>query len=713
MASNRKTGLVLLLLFLQFFAFGQILNPVKWTSATKQTGDNTFELQMTATMEDGWHVYSTTQGEDSGGIGLPTEFTWKDNKDLKMVGPIQERGKLLDVINELIDAREKYFADKVTFVQKVEAANATTAVTEVMFQVCNDEGCLPPDYKTFEFKLTPRKPKPQLEENVEEQPQTTETENDLVTDVDTSATPNTDSVVASSNLPAPVLGQSEMDSLREDENVISSTTENASPDVKAPEEGSNNSFWDIFIFGFLGGFAALLMPCIFPMIPLTVSMFTKQSKTRGKGITKALIYGLSIIVIYVLLGLLITAIFGPGALNALATNPWVNIAFFVLFMVFAISFFGAFEIMLPSKWVNEADRGADKGGMLGIFFMALTLTLVSFSCTGPIIGTLLVESASSGALMGPAIGMFGFSLALALPFTLFAIFPGWLNSLPSSGGWLNTVKVSLGFIELAFALKFLSNADLVWQAHWLEREVFIAIWIGIFFVMGLYLLNTFRMSNDSETSKIGWPRLLFSILTFIFVFYMLPGLWGAPLKILSGLTPPKNYAESPTGFFGTALQSANAAELPENAHYGPHQIPAFYDIEDAFEYAKQVNKPVMIDFTGDACANCRKVEDNVWSDPRVKAKLSDEVVLASLYVDRMVKLPEEERVYSEEKGRELRTIGDKWSAYQIKNFKSNSQPLYIIVDENLTQFNEPMGTELDIENYLAWMDEGIQNFKNK
>ena len=715
MVRNRKTGLALMLFFFHFIAFTQILNPIKWSSESKQTGDNSFELQMTATLEEGWHVYSTTQGEDSGGIGLPTEFTWKDNADIKRLGKIEERGKLLDVFNELIEAREKYYAKKVTFAQKVEAAKPTTASTEVMFQVCNDEGCLPPDYKTFDFKLVPKKTsatadnnkaedvKKEPSESIENQPTASE-----------SIVENQDSDSAALNiLPTPTLTNDSVEIAgNQNNNVTSNESSKEKIEVKNPET-KKRSFWDIFIFGFLGGFAALLMPCIFPMIPLTVSMFTKQSKTKGKGITKALIYGISIIVIYVLLGLLITAIFGPAALNALATNPWVNIAFFVLFVIFAISFFGAFEITLPSKWVNKADQGADKGGMIGIFFMALTLALVSFSCTGPIIGTLLVESASSGALLGPAIGMFGFALALALPFTLFAIFPGWLNSLPSSGGWLNTVKVSLGFIELAFALKFLSNADLVWQAHWLEREVFLAIWIGIFFVMGMYLLNSFRMAHDSETGYIGWPRLLFAILTFVFVFYMLPGLWGAPLKILSGLTPPKNYAESPTGFFGTALHTNSSNELPEHAHLGPHQIPSFYDLEHAFAYAKEVKKPVMIDFTGDACANCRKVEDNVWSDPRVRKKLSEEVVLASLYVDRMVELPEEEKVYSKEKNRKLRTIGDKWAAFQIREFQSNSQPLYIIVDEELNRYNEPMGAEMDVDDYLTWMEEGIKNFKNK
>lgn len=707
MVTSRKIGLTLLFIVLHFFAFSQILNPIKWTSESKQINDNTFEIHMTAILEDTWHVYSTKQGEDSGGVGIPTSFTWSDNKDIKLVDGIQEKGKLLDVFNELINAREQYYGGKVTFIQKIEVAKATNAEVEIMFQVCNDEGCLAPDYKTFNFDLKPKKSTTQNKtpdaDKEDEEPANDKNE---ITSSDSETTDDDLGSDGAVSLPAPDLSSANQD--------VDNTTEAASTetkvDVKEPGNKGNRTFWEIFIFGFLGGFAALLMPCIFPMIPLTVSMFTKQSKTRSSGITKALIYGISIIVIYVALGLVITAIFGPGALNALATNPWVNIAFFVLFIIFAISFFGAFEITLPSKWVNKADKGADKGGLIGIFFMALTLTLVSFSCTGPIIGTLLVESANTGALLGPAIGMFGFSLALALPFTLFAIFPGWLNSLPSSGGWLNTVKVSLGFIELAFALKFLSNADLVWQAHWLEREIFLSIWIGIFFVMGLYLINAFRLSLDSDDNKIGVPRLMFAILTFVFVFYMIPGLWGAPLKLLSGLTPPKNYAESPTGFFGGGGLTSNAAALPENAHYGPHQIPAFYDIDDAFAYAKKVGKPVMIDFTGDACANCRKVEDNVWSDPQVMAKLSEEVVLASLYVDRMIELPEEEKVYSEAKGRKLKTIGDKWSAYQIEKFQSNSQPLYIIVDEDLNHFNEPMGTELNIDTYIKWMDEGIENF---
>lgn len=683
MVNSRKLSFVFLLAFIHFISFAQILNPVKWDSEAVQTGDNEFELRMTANLDSGWHIYSSTHKE--GGIGIPTEFTWEDNAKATKQGKLVEQGKLLNVFNELIEENELYFAKKVTFIQKFKVTEPTEVKGEVMYQTCDDQQCLPPEYKSFTFNL-----KPDASAVKKSDLQVTENEENI---------DNDSSAVASSDIDSTQISGDNSTHLDADNNEP----------IKIKSENSGKSYWIIFISGLIGGFAALLMPCIFPMIPLTVSLFTKQSSSKGSGITKAVIYGLSIIVIYVALGLIITAIFGAGALNEFATNPWVNIAFFILFVVFAISFFGGFEITLPSSWINKADKGADKGGLGGVFFMALTLALVSFSCTGPIIGSLLVDAASSGERLGPAIGMFGFALALALPFTLFAIFPSWLNSLPSSGGWLNTVKASLGFIELAFALKFLSNADLVWQTHWLEREVFLAIWFGIFFAMGLYLLNLYRLPHDTNEGKIGWPRLLFAIITFMFVFYILPGLFGAPLKLLSGLIPPKSYSESPTGFYGTAL-SGNNAELPENAHYGPHQIPAFHDIDEAFAYAKKVGKPVMIDFTGDACANCRKVEDNVWSDPRVKEKLSNEVVLASLYVDRRIDLPKEQQVYSEAKGRNLRTIGDKWSAYQIENFNSNSQPLYIIVDENLTRFNEPMGTELNVENYLKWMDKGIKKF---
>lgn len=713
MVTHKKVQHLLILLFITFLGFGnaQILNPIKFTSETKKLSDDEFEVLVKVKLDKGWHLFST-QHQD-GGIGIPTSFEFKKNNDTQLVGSIKEVGKLHDEYVEMFEEQQKFYENEVVFIQKVKALKNTTLEVEVTTQVCDDSRCLPPDYKTFTFQLNPTvKETSKPVENTDQSatpPQKDKGENgdeDSNDEKDNSVKVNSDSVAQATGVAQAVNANSQNTQTQKK----SATTK--SINKPNPKKGKR-SLWEIFVFGFLGGFAALLMPCIYPMIPLTVSLFTKQSENKGSGIAKAFLYGLSIIVIYVTLGMLITAIFGPSALNEMATNPWVNIAFFILFFLFAISFFGGFEITLPSKWINKADKGADKGGFIGIFFMALTLALVSFSCTGPIIGSLIVESANTGAKMGPAIGMFGFALALAIPFTLFAIFPSWMNKLPKSGGWLNNVKVSLGFIELAFAMKFLSNADLVWQAHILEREVFIAAWVGIFFVMGLYLLNVFRMSLDSKTEHIGVTRLLFALFTFLFVFYMLPGIWGAPLKILSGLIPPKNYSESPNGFFPStsALQSNTA--LPANAHYGPHQIPSFYDIDDAFSYAEQVNKPVMIDFTGDACANCRKVEDNVWSDPRVSEKLANEVVLASLYVDRRTELPKDQQVYSEAKERKLKTIGDKWSQYQIDNFKSNSQPLYVIVDKDLNRYNLPIGYESDIETYLQWMDEGIENFKNK
>jgi thiol:disulfide interchange protein DsbD len=490
-------------------------------------------------------------------------------------------------------------------------------------------------------------------------------------------------------------------SAKEETKKVVETTPSSEP--KEEEKG----LWTIFFLAFLGGFAALLMPCIFPMIPMTVSFFTKQSKSKAEGVRNAIIYGLSIIVIYVILGSLITAIFGAEALNELSTSVWFNLIFFLLLVVFALSFLGAFEIVLPSSWATKIDSQADKGGILGIVFMALALAVVSFSCTGPIVGTLLVESASKGGI-APIVGMFGFSLAIALPFMLFAMFPGWLNSMPKSGGWLNTVKVSLGFLELAFAFKFLSNADLVLQKHWLERELFIAIWIAIFGAWALYLFGKYMLPHDYERAdKIGVGRLIMAVLVTTFTFYMIPGLWGAPLKILSGLTPPINYAESVSGFGNNA---GNKTDLPENAHLGPHGIIAFEDYEHGLAYAKQVNKPVLLDFTGDACANCRKMEDNVWSDASILPILKEKVVLISLYCDRKIELPKEQQYVSKTTGKEVVTIGNKWTDFQITRYKSNSQPLYVILDTNGNDLSKPIAFTFDKQEYLTWLKDGISKF---
>lgn len=479
--------------------------------------------------------------------------------------------------------------------------------------------------------------------------------------------------------------------------------------VNVEEKEADKSYLGIFIAAFLSGFLALLTPCVFPMIPMTVSFFTKQSKNRALGIRNAIIYGLSIIIIYVALGLIITLSFGPDALNAMSTNIWFNIAFFVLFVIFAISFFGAFEIKLPSSWVNKADKQADRGGLIGIFFMAFTLALVSFSCTGPIIGSLLVQAAQTG-VSGPFVGMLGFSLALALPFALLAIFPGWLNSLPQSGGWLNSVKVVLGFVELALAFKFLSNADLVIQAHLLEREVFIAIWIAIFTLMGFYLLGKLKFAHDSDLQFLSVPRLLFSIVTFSFVMYLIPGMWGAPLNWLSGFPPPKSYSESPYGVGGRPPEKDK--DLPESAHVMANGIVTIHDYEEGMAYAKKKSKPVMLDFTGYACVNCRKMEENVWPKDEVLSLLKDDFVIISLYVDDKTMLPDSEQYVSETTGKKIRTIGNKWSDFQTKNYKSNSQPQYVIVDHDMNQLIETASyqTHGDPEVYSEWLQKGLKAF---
>lgn len=480
----------------------------------------------------------------------------------------------------------------------------------------------------------------------------------------------------------------------------------------------DNGLWGVFIRGFLGGLLALLTPCVFPMIPLTVSFFTKRSKTRAKGITNALLYGISIIVIYVTLGMVISSIFGPDALNALSTNVWFNLFFFVLLIVFAASFLGAFEIVLPSSFVNKIDAQSDRGGLMGIFFMAMTLSLVSFSCTGPVIGSLLVDAAVNGGIRGPLIGMFGFSTALAFPFALFAFFPGWLNSLPKSGGWLNSVKVTLGFLELAFAFKFASNADLVIQAGILTREVFIALWIIIFGLLGMYLMGWFKLSHDSDVKYVSVPRLFFAVVVLSFTVYLIPGLWGAPLKLISGFPPPDFYSESPSGFGGSTMQAVPGEKAGEGhkKEHCPNQLPCFHDYDEALAYAKKVNKPLMIDFTGWACVNCRKMESQIWTDPEVDKRIRDEVVLVSLYVDDKTELPADQQTVKKLGDRDfkIKTIGNKWSYFQANVYKTNTQPQYVLLDGDERMLTkETAHYDPDVKVYINWLDEGINAFKNK
>ncbi|WP_158795638.1 protein-disulfide reductase DsbD [Pedobacter sp. L105] len=479
------------------------------------------------------------------------------------------------------------------------------------------------------------------------------------------------------------------------------------------QQNVQQSFWGIFLAGFVGGLAALLMPCIFPMLPLTVSFFTKGSE-KGKAFNRAALYGLFIILIYVVLGLLVTVLFGADALNSLSTNGIFNFLFFLLLVAFAASFLGAFEITLPSSWVNKMDANSDKGGIAGLFFMAGTLALVSFSCTGPIIGTLLVQAATSGALLGPAIGMFGFSLALAIPFVLFALFPSALSALPKSGGWLNSVKVVLGFLELAFALKFLSNVDLAYHWEWFDREIFLVLWITIFALMGFYLLGKLKLAHDSELSYVSVPRLLLSIIVLSFTMYMIPGLWGAPLKSISAFLPPQQTQDfdlyTPTLIPATGSQNVPSSSGPHKyaaIFHAPLNLDAFFDYDEGVAYAKKVHKPVLIDFTGHACVNCRKMEANVWPDKEIYKMISQDYVLIQLYVDDKTEVDGKD-VVTTSTGKVLNTIGKKWSNLQAEKFQSNSQPFYVLLNADTGQpLVKPNGADYETANYKKFLDSGL------
>lgn len=482
-------------------------------------------------------------------------------------------------------------------------------------------------------------------------------------------------------------------------------------------DDSNKTLWQTFIEGLVGGFIAFLMPCIFPMVPLTVSYFTKRAGSRQRGIFQALIYGASIIVIYVAFGLLITLLFGSAKLNELSSSGWFNIAFFLLLVVFAISFFGTFEITLPSSFVNKIDAKADSGkGLGGIFFMAASLALVSFSCTGPIIGTLLVQASAKGEILAPAIGMAGFALALALPFTLSAVFPGFLNSMPKSGGWLNSVKVCLGFLELALALKFLSAADLVWHWEWFDREIFLSLWIVIFVLMGIYLLGKLKFSHDSDLAYVSVPRLFFAIISFSFAMYLVPGLWGAPVNILSGIAPPMNTQDFILGG-GSAAAPVSDKGFPASVKYDdvlhpPRNFNSFFDLDEGMAYAKQVNKPVLIDFTGHACVNCRKMEDKVWVDPEVGRIIREEYILIQLYVDeRSVKMPAEKVHYSKLLRKETKDLGSWNGDFQATRYQSNSQPFYVLAGQDLEPMVTPQGAIFDAAEYAAFLQSGVDIYK--
>ncbi|MBZ4040858.1 protein-disulfide reductase DsbD family protein [Flavobacterium hibisci] len=668
----------------------QIYDPVSFTTTVKETGENKYTLSIIAKIDKGWHVYS--QHVPQGGPA-PTAFTFPKSKNYKTIGGVTEPDGH-EVDDPVFNMRIKYFADKAVFTQNIErkTADAFTINASIFFMVCNDNSCLPPGDKDLKFTFK-KSDFPIKEDQAVTAANTAETKTGTISIYTiTKQEIKKDTTIS--------VTASEKETLKSQKNNHG----------KSSSANSNDSLLTLFFLSFLGGLAALLTPCVFPMIPMTVSFFTKQSKNKAAGIRNAIMYGIFIIVIYVILGSLVTAIFGADALNALATNVVFNIVFFLLLVVFAISFLGAFEIVLPSSWMTKVDQKSEVGGLIGIFFMALALALVSFSCTGPIVGTLLVQAAGLAGI-APIVGMFGFSLAIALPFAIFAAFPGWLNSLPKSGGWLNSVKVVLGFLELALALKFLSNADLVLQLHLLEREVFIAIWIGIFSVLALYLFGKIQFSHDSPVTHISVGRLSLGILVVSFVVYMIPGLWGAPLQYISGFPPAKQYSESPNGFGNMTTVNTEKAALPEGAESGPNGITTFHDYDLGLAYAKKVNKPVMIDFTGYACVNCRKMEERVWPDPKVLSILNNDVVLISLYVDDKRPLPESEQVVSKITGKILKNTGQKWSELQILKYKTNAQPYYVLMDHKENDLNKPSAYNPDIEAYYKWLQEGVKNFK--
>ena len=667
-------------LIITIFAFAnansQILNPVKWTSKTEKISNTELNLIISGKIDQGWHVYSQFT-PDGGPLSMMLEFANKKG-NFELVGKATE-SPYKKQFNDVFGVDEFYFEKSVVVTQKVKITNPKTEKIKLTldYQVCK-ESCIN-DKKIFTFDIPVFK-----------------TEKNVPISI-------ADSSKISEIVPISI------DTLKKKETV------NQKNKVSETPKTEDKSLWKIFILAFLGGFAALLTPCVFPMIPMTVSFFTKQSKNKSQGIRNAIFYGLSIITIYVLLGTFVTAIFGADALNALSTNVYFNIIFFVLLIFFAASFLGAFEIMLPNSWANKIDSQADRGGIIGILFMALALAIVSFSCTGPIVGTLLVESASKGGI-APIIGMLGFSLALALPFMLFAMFPGWLNSLPKSGGWLNTVKVFLGFLELALAFKFLSNADLVLQMHLLEREVFLAIWIAIFGTLALYLFGKITLPHDSKLEFISVGRLFMGLIILVFTIYMIPGLWGAPLNLINAFPPPMEYSESPFGVDDVdhKIVQNSSTILPIGAKFGTHNIISFDDYDKGLDYAKTINKPIMLDFTGFACVNCRKMENNVWSDERILKILKNEVVLISLYVDDKREMPKSEQFKSKSTGENLETYGDKWTDFMISKYKTNSQPLYVITDlkgNNLNQKNPTTSYNPDVLLYENWLKTGISNFK--
>ena len=636
-------------------AFAQIQDPVQFKTELKTISDTEIQIVFTGTIDEGWHVYSTDLPD-----GGPISATFNTDKmeGLELDGKLTPQGKEIENYDKMFEMNVRYFENEATFIQKLKVTAANYFIEGYLqYGSCDDENCLPPTNVEFSFsgKGAAGAPAAATEDKKAEPANTVS------------------SAVSVSDYWAPVI-----DKLNAFGEETAQTT--------------NQSWFYIFFAGFIGGLLALFTPCVWPIIPMTVSFFLKRSKDKKKGIRDAWTYGASIVVIYVTLGLAITLIFGASALNALSTNAVFNILFFLMLVVFAASFFGAFEITLPSKWSNAVDSKAEQtSGLLSIFLMAFTLSLVSFSCTGPIIGFLLVEVSTTGSVVAPAIGMLGFALALALPFTLFAMFPSWLKQMPKSGGWMNVIKVTLGFLELAFALKFLSVADLAYGWRILDRETFLALWIVIFGLMGFYLLGKIKFPHDDDDTTVSVPRFFMALCSLAFAVYMVPGLWGAPLKAVSAFAPPMN------------TQDFNLYKNEVHAQ--------FDDFDAGMEYAKRNGKPVMLDFTGYGCVNCRKMELAVWTDSKVSKLIQDDYVLITLYVDNKTPLPENIKVMENGKERTLRTLGDKWSYLQRVKFGANAQPFYVLIDNDGNPLNKSYSYDEDINKYVDFLETGLKNYK--
>ncbi|OAV73333.1 Thiol:disulfide interchange protein DsbD precursor [Bacteroidales bacterium Barb6] len=637
----------------------QIMTPVKWKIRLEDTGTPEKAVVFAAVCDEGWHLYDMNLPE---GGPVSTSFDFETVTGVELVGSPVPSVAPTKVQDEMFQMELRWYAESVSFTQKIKVTDAAgfALAGEVEFMACNDAMCLPPERIAFSFGAN------QIRTEVADLPLT-----GFETLLGVGAGVETDS---------PALW----------EPVIEELKAFGDPVVSA----ADTSWLVIFLSGFVGGLIALLTPCVWPMIPMTVSFFLKRTKKRKKAIADAAVYGLSIVVIYLLMGLLITAVFGASALNDLSTNAVFNILFFGLLVAFAVSFFGAFELVLPSSWTNKLDSKADAtSGVLSIFFMAFTLVLVSFSCTGPIIGTLLVQAAAMGSLFGPAVGMFGFAVALAVPFGVFAVFPNVMQRMPKSGGWLNAVKVVLGFLELALALKFLSVADLAYGWRILDREVFLVLWIVIFALLGFYLLGKIQFRHDSGQGHVSVPRLFAAILPFAFAVYMIPGLWGAPLKAISAFAPP--------------LYTQDFSLYEEEVH------APFDDYEAGMAYAKRVNKSVVIDFTGFGCVNCRKMEAAVWTDSKVKQLLENDYVLISLFVDDKTKLPKPIEITEYGKTRKLKTIGDKWSYLQRSKFGANAQPFYVILDNEGKPLAPSYAYDERIPQYIQFLQSGLNEWARR